>query len=204
MDDMKKVWQQGFRHQKTELQQHEINSIMKRKSEDIIEKIKRTLKKDQKAYPFVATLVVLPLLFFGHYYFAIFMVVVFAALYFLNMKMIKKLYAIEIKDSTLQYLLSIRSLFRYANVYYTRLLGIGMPLVAIPFILFVLELSGIGLEHFFSYQDPWHGVGILLGLAVVFSFIGISSYRLSTEALYGKDLKRIDEIIEELSESSAS
>ncbi len=51
--DIKKIWEQGFRHQQVNLNQQEINNIMKRKSANEIEKIKQTARADQKALPYV-------------------------------------------------------------------------------------------------------------------------------------------------------
>lgn len=198
-NDLKKIWEQGSRHYKINLQQEEINKIMKRKSENIVEKIKGTIQKDQKAYPYVAAVLVALLLLFGYYGFGIYLSVVFGVLYYLNVKMIKKLYTLEIKENTLQYLLGIRSLFSYAKTYYTRLLGFGMPLIAIPVLIITLDVSGIPMDRFYSLETP-KLLALLVVLVVPFSLIGIAAYRASTEAMYGKDLKRIDKIIEELSE----
>ena len=196
--DIKKVWEQGFRKQQVNLSQEEINQIRKRKSANLIEQIRQTAKADQKTTPFIVLVVVGAFVFFGYIGFGIFLGLLLTALYFLGGRMIKKMEAVEIKESTLAYVTEFRDLLMYMKGYYIRLIGFGMLLLAIPLFLLFIEVTGTPLQEAFAAENRSVSFLFMLIGLILFPASGVFAYLLSTKILYGKKLKRLDEMIADL------
>lgn len=198
--DIKKMWEQGFRNQQVTINQQEINKIMKRKSGNLVERIRQTAKADQKSLPFVALLLAGVLGVMGFVSFAIFLGLLLTALYFFNAGMIRKLEGVEVKDDTFSYLTDFRNLLMYMKRYYTRLIGFGMLLLAIPLFLFFIEATGTTLQEAFAAEKRSFTLVLMLVMVLLFPAAGVFAYRLSTKVLYGTKLKRLDAMIAELGE----
>lgn len=202
MDDqeIKKVWEQGFRNQQIDINQQEINEIMKRKSGNLIDKIRQTARADQKSLPFVALLLGAVLTVMDHLSYAIFLVLLLAALYIFNVRMIKRLEAVEVKEDTLSYLTDFRNLLMYMKRSYTKVIGLGLLLCGLPLFLFFLEVGGIDLQEAFSVEKRNFTLVLMLVMVFLFPVAGILAYRFSTNVLYGTKLKQLDTMIAELDE----
>lgn len=196
--EIEKMWKQGFQHQQVDISQEEINNIRRRKSKNLIGKIKETAKADHYAL-LGGTIVPVAFLFYMEYYgFGIYLLVMLGALFLQNSILLKKLDRVELRDSTLDYLLEFRSAINYLQRYTGRLLSFGLPLLVVPSFMAGLELSGVPWESFFFSEDQVVRFAILLGFILAITIGAPWVYRLSVKLLYGKKLSRLDEMITDL------
>ncbi|GAB3823957.1 hypothetical protein [Pontibacter rugosus] len=198
-DEFKSIWSKGSGKQQMNLSPQKMNEMMHRESENLIDKINKTARADQRALPFVAIVVVAALVWLGFYSFAIFLTGVFALLYFYNEKMLKRLQQVELQDNVLAYLTDFRSMATTMIRHYTWVIGLATLLIGVPMLLFSVEVAGIPMEEFLSPESRQASLILLALCTLLFSGICILGYRLSVRMLYGQKFRKIDEMIADLS-----
>ena len=198
--DIEKMWKEGFQHQKVDISQEQINKIMKAKSINLVGKIKSTAKIDHYSALVFIPLIVGFTFYFGYYWIGVILGLAIAALFIQNSIMLRKLDKIEFKDSTLHYLAEFRAFIKFMKRYYTRLIIFGGWIIMIPSFLFGFQLAGPPLEDVLSSVSSFLLIVVVLVLLVLSALSGVGIYRLVSKLMYGKKLKKIDEMIAELSE----
>ncbi|GHA66228.1 hypothetical protein [Pontibacter akesuensis] len=194
-DDFKNIWNKGFQINEPNLSTQKMNEMRNRESENLIEKINKTARADQRALPFVALVVVGLLALFGYYSFALFLAGVFTALYLYNETMLQKLAQVELKDSVLKYLVDFRTVANTMVRHYTWVVGLGTLLIGVPMLLFSIEVAGVPMEEFLSPASRQASLLLLAICTLLFSVLCALGYRLSVRMLYGQKLQKIDEMI---------
>lgn len=197
--DIEKMWKEGFRHQKVEMSQEQINKIMKARSINLVGKIKGTAKADHYSGLIIFPAIVAATFYFGYFWLGIVEGLALGALFVQNSIMLRKLDKIELKDSTLHYLVEFRNFIRFMKKYYTRLFIFGGWIIMIPSFLLGFQLAGSPPEEVLSSVSPFFTVVIVLLGLVLSALIGVGVYRLISKLMYGKKLQKIDEIIAQLS-----
>lgn len=199
-EELRQIWSKGSGNRKHNLSPQKMNEIMSRESESLIDKINKTAQADQRALPFVAILVVGALAWSGFYSFAVFLTGVYALLYLYNERMLKRLGQVELKDDVLAYLTGFRRMTATMIRHYTWVIGLATLLIGVPMILFSVEVAGIPTDKFMSPENRQANLAILAFCTLLFSGICMLGYRLSVRVLYGQKLRKIDEMIADLSE----
>ena len=119
------------------------------------------------------------------------------SLFFLNSKKLKFLYTINTSQSCFQYLGKLQEMIKNNVKSTTRLLGIGLPFfgyLGLCIFIFESNMENFILETYSSKQLLIKSIIILMSLSV----IGIISFRLANYLVYGRLIKKIDEMIDEL------
>lgn len=196
--DIEKMWKAGFQHQKVNFSQEQMNTIMKGKSKNLIGRIKTTAKIDHYSTPILAALILIPTFYYEYYVLGTVIALVLLGLFIQNSIMLKKLEKVEFKDSTLSYLTEFRAFINYMKRYYTRLLAFGAPFITVPAFLLGFQLAGASFEDLWFSENMAVNAGLLIIFVIVSAFAGIVIYRLATKILYGKKLRKLDELIADL------
>jgi len=195
------IWKEGFLDH-TALVAPKLNDLYNKKSQLTIEKLKSAAKKDHLS---VIPLVVVFLLIFcylGYYALSVYGTILMIALFFLNKKKLATLNRIDTNNSPYKYLISYKKGMKELVSFYTFLLGFGVPLVIIPAYWLYFRDKAV-YEKIITEIGTLNLILFILCLALVLAAMGIIAYRLTTKIVYGKLIKKIDELITDMEEIKA-
>lgn len=191
------IWKKGFEAEKG-LSAPVISNFYKRKSGLVIQQINSTSKKDNLSLLPVAIIIFGIFAFTGKVILGIYLATLIIALFFLNKKMLKELENLDIRDNTYSYLVTYRNQLKKITRYTTWLIGLGLPLVAIP--AYWMFFQGTKVLTKFEQLDLASGILLILGMSVFLSILGILCYRFATKITYGKLLSRLESTIEDMND----
>lgn len=181
-----------------ELAVPKINNLYNNKSRLLIEKLKRTYRTDNKSILPLSFLSLIGFSVAGHVVLGVYVMLLMIGMYFLNRKNLASLEEISIATTSYEYLLEYREMFVKLKRFYTRLLGFGLPLAAI--VGYFIFFRSSPLLHDFLQMKIGHILGILLGLSLILSALGVLAYRLSLKIVYGRFIQKLEEMIADMSE----
>ena len=193
---IEEIWSKGFQDEKYSIPAV-INDLYTKKSILTVDKLKTVSKKDNWS---IIPLSIITLIFFiikSKLLFGLYISVLMLSLFFLNRKKLKFLNTINTSQSCFQYLGKLQEMMKNNIKFTTRLLGIGLPFfgyVGLCIFIFESNTENIILETYSSKQLLIKSIIILMSLSV----IGITSFRLTNYLVYGRLIKKIDEMIDEL------
>ena len=193
---IEEIWSKGFRDEKY-LIPPVIDDLYNKKSILTVDKLKSVSKKDNWS---IIPLSIITLIFFiikSKLLFGLYISGLMLSLFFLNRKKLKFLNTINTSQSCSQYLGKVQEMIKNNVKSTTRLLGIGLPFFGyVGFCIFIFEshMENFILETYSSKQLLIKSIIILMSLSV----IGIISFRLTNYMVYGRLIKKIDEMINEL------
>ena len=193
---IEKIWSEGFQDEKY-LIPPVINDLYNKKSILTVDKLKSVSKKDNWS---IIPLSIIILIFFiikSKLLFGLYISALMLSLFFLNRKKLKFLYTINTSQSCFQYLGKLQEMIKNNVKSTTRLLGIGLPFfgyLGLCIFIFESNMENFILETYSSKQLLIKSIIILMSLSV----IGIISFRLANYLVYGRLIKKIDEMIDEL------
>ena len=193
---IEEIWSEGFQDEKY-LIPPVINDLYNKKSILTVDKLQSVSKKDNWS---IIPLSIIILIFFiikSKLLFGLYISALMLSLFFLNRKKLKFLYTINTSQSCFQYLGKLQEMIKNNVKSTTRLLGIGLPFFGyLGLCIFVFEsnMENFILETYSSKQLLIKSIIILMSLSV----IGIISFRLANYLVYGRLIKKIDEMIDEL------
>lgn len=196
-NSIEKIWTKGFLKEEA-LVAPKINNLYGRKSKLLIEKLKRTYRTDNRSIIPLALLSVIGFTLIDHMILGVYVMTVMICMFILNKKKLASLERIEVNSSSYEYLLEYREMFFQLKRFYTRLLGLGLPFVgSIGYFLFFWK-SPV-LKDFLQLELIYI-IGILLGLAILLSIVGVAAYRLSLKITYGRFIRKLEEMITDMNE----
>ena len=195
-NDLKNIWHK--KQANIELPKEKIDNITKIRSTNIIDKISKTIKMEHwiniVSYPIITTACI----YYDGYLEALFVSLIFIPFLFYYHNLLNKLKKVDIQSNVIEYLKSCQSIFQKFVSHYKR---IGVLLTIISFFV-GLNLTGGFLEmlHEIKMKDIRDQVltisfllmGILFSIALVLIIVRL---------LYGKKLKALNTMIEELETS---
>ena len=193
---IEEIWSKGFQDEKY-LIPPVINDLYTKKSILTVDKLKSVSKKDNWS---LIPLSIITLIFFiikSKLLFGLYISALMLSLFFLNRKKLKFLNTINTSQSCIQYLGKLQKMIKNNMKFTTCLLGIGLPFfgyVGLCIFIFESNTENFILETYSSKQLLIKSIIILMSLSV----IGITSFRLSNYLVYGRLIKKIDEMIDEL------
>ena len=193
---IEEVWSKGFEDEKY-LIPPVIDDLYTKKSILTVDKLKSVSKKDNWS---LIPISIITLIFFvikSKLLFGLYISTLILSLFFLNRKKLKFLNTINTTQSCFQYLRKLQEMIKNNVRFTTRLLGIGLPFfgyVGICIFIFESNMENFIFDTYSSKQLLIKSIVILVSL----SFIGIISLRLSNYLVYGRLIKKIDEMIDEL------
>ena len=193
---IEELWSKGFQDEKY-LIPPVINDLYNKKSILTVDKLKSVSKKDNWS---IIPLSIITLIFFiikSKLLFGLYISALMLSLFFLNRKKLKFLYTINTSQSCFQYLGKLQEMIKNNVKFTTRLLGVGLPFfgyVGLCIFIFESNMENFILETYSLKQLLIKSVIILMSLSV----IGIISFKLTNYLIYGRLLKKIDEMIDEL------
>jgi uncharacterized membrane protein (Fun14 family) len=191
------IWTKGFLKEES-LVAPKINDLYNKKSKLLIEKLKRTYRTDNKSIIPLAILTVIGFSIADHLIVGIYVMALMVGMFFLNRQKLASLEKISIDTTSYEYLLEYRNMFMKLKSFYTRLLGLGVPVAGITGYILFFWNSPI-LNDFLQLKMIYI-IGILLGLSIILSALGILAYRLSLSLIYGKFIQRLEDMIEDMNE----
>ena len=129
--------------------------------------------------------------------FGLYLATLLLSLFFLNRKRLQFLNTINTDQSCFVYLRKIQKMIKNNVKFYTRLVVIGFTFLAyIGYRLFILGSDQ--KDHLLEIYSINTMIISPIILLISFSIIGVLSFRLSNYLIYGRLIKKIDEMIEEL------
>lgn len=193
---IEEIWSKGFEDDKYSIPP-EIVDLYNKKSILTVDKLKSATKKDNWS---IIPIAIITLIFFiikSKLILGLYISILMVSLFFLNRKQLKFLNTINTSQSCFQYLNKLQKMIKNNVKFYTRLLGIGFPFLAyIGYCIFIL---GSEQEHYIRDTYSLNRlVTTSIILLITFSFIGVSCFRLTNYLIYGRLIKKIDEMIDEL------
>ena len=191
------IWKKGFEAEKR-LSPPVISNLYKRKSRLIIQQINRTSKWDNLSLLPIAVILFGVLAFMGKIIAGIYVAALILALFYFNKTMLKELQNLDLKENTYSYLVRYRNQLQTIMKYTTWLIGLGLPLVAIP--AYWLFFQGSKMLTKIRELDLALEILFIFGLAVFLSMLGIVCYRLTTKIVYGRLLAKLESTIENMEE----
>ncbi len=194
---IEQIWNNGFLRD-DKLLAPKINNLYNKKSQLLIEKLKYTYTVDNKSILPLAVLFFAISVFFEHYLLGIYLIILMLTLFFLNRKKLRDLGKISILGSNYEYLLEYRKMLESMNSFYTKLLALGVPIAGM--IGYYLYFRNTPMFEDFLLLDLWFKLSIILGVAILLSSIGVGAYKITSYIIYGKFLKKINEIIADMQE----
>ena len=195
---IEEVWSKGFEDEKY-LIPPVIEDLYTKKSILTVDKLKSVSKKDNWS---IIPLSIITLIFFvieSKLLFGFYISALMLSLFFLNRKKLKFLNTINTSQSCYEYLSKLQEMIKNNVRFTTRLLGIGLPFfgyVGLCIFIFESNMENFIFDTYSSKQLLIKSIIILVSL----SFIGIISFRLSNYLVYGRLIKKIDEMIDELNQ----
>ena len=191
------IWTKGFLKEEA-LVAPRINNLYQKKSGLLIEKLKSTYRTDNKSIIPMAILAVIGFGVAGHLLTGLYIMTLMIGMFFLNRQKLASLERISIETSSYEYLLEYREMFLKLKTFYTRLLGFGLPVAGIAgYLLFFWNTP---LLHDFLQLKPIYILGILIGVGLLLSIIGVLAYRLSLKVVYGRFIQKLEEMIADMEE----
>ena len=191
------IWTEGFLKEE-KLAAPRINNLYQRKSKLLVEELKRTYKVDNRSIIPLALISVIGFSIVGHVLLGFYFMILMLAMFFLNKKKLRSLEEININTTSYDYLIKYRRMFFQLKRFYTRLLGFGLPGAGIIGYYLFFRNSSV-LEKILQLK-PLYIVAIVLALSFILAAIGILSYLLSLKLIYGKFIRRLDDMIADMEE----
>jgi len=193
---IEEIWSDGIQNEKY-LIPPVIDDLYNKKSILTVDKLKSVSKKDNWS---IIPLSIITLIFFiikSKLLFGLYISALMLSLFFLNRKKLKFLNTINTSQSCFQYLGKFQEMIKNNIKFTTRLLGIGLPFfgyVGLCIFIFESNTENLILETYSSKQLLIKSIIILMSLSV----IGIISFKVTNYLVYGRLIKKIDEMIDEL------
>lgn len=191
------IWTKGFLKEET-LAAPRINNLYQKKSKLLIEKLKRTYRIDNRSIIPLAILSIIGFSAVGQFFLGLYVMVLMLGMFLLNKKKIASLERISIDTTSYEYLLKYREMFLQLKRFYTGLLGFGLPIAVI--IGYILFFWNSPVLNDFLKLKVIYIIGILLGLSLILSALGVTAYRLSLKLIYGGFIQKLDEMIADMNE----
>ncbi|MDT0293448.1 hypothetical protein ACFQ3R_12720 [Mesonia ostreae] len=191
------IWKEGFEAE-TKLSAPAIANFYDKKSKLITQKINKRTKKDNLSLLPVALIISAILVFMGEFFLAIYNAVLIVALFFANKKMLRDLNSINIQDNTYYYLLNYKKQVKKIIKSSTLIAGLGFPMVIIPAYWVFFQDTKVMIK--LQEMDSILAMMLVAGLALFFSIVAISGYKLSNKMMYGNLLERLESTIEDMEE----
>jgi len=211
------IWQRGFL-QSDALLAPRINNLYKKKSIDIVEKFKRMYRINLYAILAFSIIVLVVSFATGIAYMGIAMFILFNVIVVVNMKFKKKLYAIDKTQNSYDYLTSF-------NIWMKEILVVNMKLgrFVYPYVFLALvvgfwfgsfgsdvpgeELVSFVISEFPNTQlifgIPIIVIGAIIIIMLILSFFGGRIGKWDFNIIYGRILKKLDQLLQEMEELRA-
>ena len=193
---IEEIWNKGFENNKS-LIPPVIVDLYNKKSILTVDKLKSASKKDNWR---IIPIAIITLIFFiinSKLILGLYISALMLSMFFINKKRLEFLNTINTSESCFHYLKKLQKMIKNNVKFYTRLLGIGLPLFAyIGFCIFISESNQY--EHILESYSLKKLLTTSIIILTTFSFIGIGCYRLTNYLIYGRLIKKIDEMIDEL------
>lgn len=195
------IWNKGFLNSE-ELTAPKINDLYNKKSELVIEKIKKTYTMDMKLGVLFIGIIVLILCFFTLYYTALYTAFTFTLLFLYNKNLIKSLENIDITTNSYDYLVTYRTKFKQLSKKNAIIMGTIFPLVIL--LGYYITYTELGIyDKVMLIFGSLNRISIFIISYVVTSLCILFVYYLSIKIMYGASLKKIDTIITDIKELRA-
>ena len=190
------IWENGFKNPE-DLKVDKVFNYYEKKSNLLIEKLQRTYQLDNKSLLPMAVVLGLGLSVYGHIILGLYVMGLLITLLFYNKKILYSFEDIKISNSNYEYLVSYRSTIKRTIKSTTRVVGLIFPLLILPgYWLFYKNTA-----FYISVLDKFGGIQLIMMIfsaVIVFAFLFIFIYRVSTKVLYGNYMNQLDNMIKDL------
>lgn len=198
-NSIENIWSKGFLKDET-LLAPKITNLYNQKSKLLLDQFKRTYSLDNNSSIPLAVIVAVGFGLFNYIILGLYLMLIFLGLFFINRKLLRKLERIKITSTSYHYLLEYQKTIKGIIKFYTKLVGIGFPiLILIGYWLFFKDTA---IYSDFLKNETYVIVLIVLAGAAGLSLICLLAYRLTSELVYGKYIRKLDDIIRDMKELS--
>lgn len=187
------IWNEGFLNNEI-LVAPKLNNLYNKKSNLLIEKIRKTYTMDNKSIIPIAVLFAAGFSYAGHVALGLYGMTLMIALFFLNRTKLQKLERIKITSNSYQYLLAYKNIVKELIGFTTKLLALGLPIAVIPSYWLFFRKTEL-FQQLILKTETLYLILIVIGLTLLISLIGVLIYKFSTAIVYGNLIKKLDEII---------
>ena len=187
---IKSIWKEGFDN-RTEWGIPKLTDFENQKSILVVNQIIKATETDNKNLIPMGILIVICISIWSYLAMAAYALVLLTGLFFLNRNRINLFKKMTLDTNCYTYLISFRNAINETIVFYTKLLGIGLPLILMP----VLYLSISSLEKEISLKLT---LILIISLGLCFSLLGVLAYKISVWINFRKLLTKLDEEIADL------
>lgn len=191
------IWKTGFEADKS-FGLPVIKNLYTKKSKLIIDKIRSVSKWDNLSLIPIAILLFGIFVFLNKPFLGVYISVLLLSLFFLNKRMLKKMDRFDASSNTYLYLTSYYSQLKELQKFNINLLAIGLPVVIIP--AYWMFFRDTPLLASFKEINTFLQVIIIATMGLLLSGLGVLSFKLSTQFVYGKLITRIEKIINDMEE----
>ncbi len=192
-----------------------LNNLYNQKSKHLVDRFKRMFRINLNAILFFAFFVLFASYFTGIFYMGIALFLMFISIVVINRRLCKGLYDLDNSVDSYQYLKSFDGWLKKQIDINTKMSRFTYPYVVLSLILgfWFVEVDGgiqgeVLLNSLISEFPGWYQIGgvplvgiigliILLGLS---AYVGGKLYGIEMNAIYGKVINKLDEIIADMEE----
>lgn len=193
---IEEIWSNGFQNS-TYLIPPVVVDLYNKKSILTVDKLKSVSKKDNWSIIPITIITLIVFIIISKPILGIYISVLMLSMFLVNRKRLEFLNTINTSESCFQYLKKLQKMIKDNVKFYTRLLGIGLPPFAyIGLCIFLYESNQY--QYILETCSSTKLVTVSIILVIAFSLTGIGCYRLVNYLIYGRLIKKIDEMIYEL------
>jgi hypothetical protein len=195
---IEEIWSEGFLDNNA-LIAPRINNLYNQKSQLLIEKFKRIIKMDQISILPLGVLLMIGFSIWESVLLGGYVLILVIALFVLNQSKLKALNKIDCLANSYQYLSEFKKYFKSTIAYYTKLIGLGMPLTILPVYWYLFQNS----DKYEQIIAKFHWafiVFVFAGLGIFLALMGIAVVKMSSKIMYGSLLNMLDELIADMDE----
>ncbi len=208
-DSIETIWKQGFMKDDA-LIAPKINDLYHQKSKDVLEKLHKAFKWNLIGLLVGVVVIIAFSAFSGTLYLGVFISLLLLSLVVLGKKQLKELDKIDKNVSSYAYLKSFDSWFKSLIAEYTTLYRYFYPLLFLGIMLqwrlsgsATSFIQGLLLDYPNSYvlfDTPAIILVVVFTIAALLAYFAAALYRCDMDLVYGRLIKRLDEIIADMEE----
>ncbi|WP_055445500.1 hypothetical protein [Lacinutrix himadriensis] len=190
------IWENGFKNPK-DLKVDKAFNYYEKKSNLLIEKLERTYQLDNKSLLPIAVVLGLGLSIYGHIILGLYVMGLLITLFFYNKKTLHSFEDIKISNSNYEYLVSYRNTIKRTIKSTTRVVGLIFPLLILPGYWLFYKNTAFHISFLGKLTNIQLFI-MVFAAVIVFGFLFIFIYRVSTKVLYGNYMNQLDNMIKDL------
>ena len=180
-----------------------VDNLYRQKSKLLTERMTRAQKIDNWGLLPVTALIAVLVAVKIHWGMSVYLTVILTALFLYNRRCIRRTEELKIGDDVYHYLVGYRERMRINQRRISRILTIGVPLVILPVYYYMFFIQTDKAVQAIESQGLGLFVLLVVGIGLLLSLMGYGAYWIGTRVVYGRIIRRMDQMIMDMEELSA-